>query len=94
MHPLVDIDVKGALAIQDRYPDNSLSIFIEAPSIEVLRERLISRGTETAHTLEERISKAEYDLTFAPQFNKIVINDNLEHATEVLVRAVTEFLQA
>lgn len=90
--PLVDIDVMGALAIQEKYPDNSISIFIKAPSIEELRTRLIKRGTETPETLEERITKAEYELTFAPQFHKIVINDDLELATNELVATVERFL--
>ena len=89
--PLVDIDVQGALAVSGRYPDNSLTIFIEAPSIDVLRERLKARGTETAHSLEERISKAETELTFAPRFNKIIINDELERATADLLHVVDEF---
>lgn len=90
--PLVDIDVKGALAIRDKYPQESLTIFIEAPSIEELRRRLLSRGTETAHSLEERIEKAEYELTFAEQFDRIIINDDLDVATAELVRVVSEFL--
>lgn len=90
--PLVDIDVQGALAIHDKYPDNSLSIFIEAPSIEVLRQRLVARGTENEKTLEERVNKAVQELTFADRFNHIIINDNLEKATEELVNVVTSFL--
>lgn len=93
-YPLVDIDVKGALAIRDKYPDNSLTIFIEAPSIEVLRQRLISRGTETPQTLEERITKAEYELTFARHFDRIIINDDLDKATEELIKTVTDFIGA
>jgi len=90
--PLVDIDVLGALAIHDKYPKDSLTIFIEAPSLEVLRERLKLRGTETINSLEERINKAAYELTFAPQFDKIIINENLDLATAELIRTVEEFL--
>lgn len=90
--PLVDIDVNGALAIQKAFPDTSLTIFIEAPSIEVLRERLKNRGTETEQSLEERIEKAKYELTFAPQFNKIIINDDLNKATQELINTVDTFL--
>ena len=89
--PLVDIDVKGALAIRDKYPDIAMTIFIEAPSLDELRKRLISRGTETAHSLEERISKAVEELTFAPQFDRIVINEHLDKATEELIQVVEEF---
>lgn len=90
--PLVDIDVKGALAIQAKYPESSLSLFIEAPSLEVLRQRLIARGTETEQTLEERIEKAKDELTFAPQFDRIIINEDLEEATRELVKVVEDFL--
>jgi guanylate kinase len=90
--PLVDIDVHGALAIQKRHPRTSLSIFIKAPSLEELRERLINRGTETAQTLEERIDKAKFELTFANQFDKIVVNDNLDAAITELMTIVEEFI--
>jgi guanylate kinase len=93
-HPLVDIDVKGALAIQDAYPDNSLTIFIQAPSIEELRQRLMLRGTETLHSLEERVSKANFELSFAPQFDRIIINDDLDVATAELVQVVNDFISA
>lgn len=89
--PLVDIDVQGALAIRDKYPLNCLTIFIEAPSLEVLRDRLKKRGSETDHSLEERVSKAALELTFAPQFDRIIINENLDTATKELMRAVEEF---
>ena len=91
--PLVDIDVKGALAIQEKYPDNSLTLFIQAPSMEELRKRLELRGTETPHTLEERISKAFFDLSFAPQFDLIIINDDIDEATQELVAVVEAFIQ-
>lgn len=90
-NPLVDIDVQGALAVSDKYKDNSLTIFIEAPSLEVLRERLLKRGTETPQTLEERIDKARTELTFAKKFHKIIINENLETATNELVQVVVDY---
>ena len=89
--PLVDIDVQGALAIRDKYPKTCLTIFIEAPSIEVLRHRLRARGTETEHSLEERITKAVHELTFAPAFDRIIINDNLDKATQELIDVVENF---
>ena len=90
--PLVDIDVKGALAIQEQYPESSLSIFIKAPSLEVLRERLIARGTESPQMLEERISKAEYELIAASEFDLIIVNDDLVQATEELVHTTQAFI--
>jgi guanylate kinase len=90
--PLVDIDVKGALAIQEQYPETSLSIFIKAPSLEVLRERLVARGTESPQMLEERLAKAEYELMDAGEFDLIIVNDNLEEATAELVRTANAFI--
>jgi guanylate kinase len=92
--PLVDIDVKGALAIQEAFPDTSLSLFIQAPSLEVLRDRLSLRGTETPTSLEERVSKATFELSFAPQFDRIIVNDNLDECTKELIQVVEEFLNA
>jgi guanylate kinase len=92
--PLVDIDVKGALAIQDVYPDTSLTIFIQAPSIDILRERLELRGTETKQSLEERVSKAYFELSFAPQFDRILVNDDIDVATKELVDIVEQFLNS
>ena len=89
--PLIDIDVQGALAIKNKYPEISLTIFIEAPSIEELRARLRARGTETDHSLEERITKAEVELTFANQFQKIIVNENLDTATKDLIDVVEAF---
>lgn len=91
--PLVDIDVKGALAIHDAYPDTSLSIFIQAPSLEVLQQRLELRGTETLHSLEERVSKAAFELGFASQFNRIIVNDDLDVATKELIEVVENYLE-
>lgn len=90
--PMVDIDVQGALAIYGQYPKDCLTIFIEAPSIEVLRERLRLRGSETEHSLEERVSKAEHELAFAPKFDRIIINEDLDKATEELIGVVEGFL--
>jgi guanylate kinase len=92
--PLVDIDVQGALAIHDAFPESSLSLFIKAPSLEVLWERLHRRGTESVESLEERIDKAVHELSFADQFDKIIINDDLEHATTELIKDVNDFLNA
>lgn len=91
--PVVDIDVKGALNVQDQYRTQSLSIFIQAPSIEILKERLLKRGTETPESLNERISKAQYELSFADNFDQTIINDNLETASEQLIAAIKNFLK-
>lgn len=90
--PLLDIDVKGALHVQQQFANNSLSIFIEPPSVEELKKRLQSRGTETAETLTTRVNKAEYELSFKYQFNKIIVNDKLHHACEEAEKVIKEFL--
>ncbi len=90
--PLVDIDVQGALAISDKYRTISRTIFIQAPSIDELRNRLVFRGTETEHSLEERIEKAKLELAFAPRFDKIVINEDLTVATGELQSVIEEFI--
>lgn len=90
--PLVDIDVKGALAIQEKYRNSSLSIFIKAPSLEILKERLLHRGTETEQSLQERLDKAAYELSFLPEFDKVVVNDDLTQATNELIATIETFI--
>lgn len=90
--PLVDIDVQGAIAVQKKYPDQSLSLFIQTPSILELKRRLEHRGTETPETLNERVKKAELELSYAPQFDSIIINDDLEEATQQLINIIDDFL--
>lgn len=92
LSPLVDIDVQGAITTQKKYPGNSLSVFIQAPSLEELRKRLEKRGTETPETLEERVKKAETELTFAHHFDSIIVNDDLEEATQKLISTISDFL--
>lgn len=90
--PVLDIDVKGAIHIQQQYPENTLSLFIEPPSVDELKNRLQSRGTETAESLAARINKASYELSFKDQFNKVVVNDELQHACSEAEKIVNEFL--
>lgn len=91
-YPLLDIDVKGAIQVQEKYKDQSLSIFIEPGSIKELRKRLVSRGTETEESLQTRLNKAEYEMSFMHHFNKIVVNDDLQEASEEVESLVKEFL--
>ncbi|MFY0253275.1 guanylate kinase [Chitinophaga sp. 30R24] len=90
--PMVDIDVKGALSIKEKYHQHALTIFIQPPSLDALRERLSERGTETQDSLEERLAKARYELSFAHEFDCIVVNDQLEKAYEEVKKLVTDFL--
>lgn len=90
--PMVDIDVKGALSIKEKYHDKALTIFIQPPSLEALKVRLSERGTETQASLDERLGKARYELSFADEFDQIVINDQLEKAYEEVRKLVADFL--
>jgi len=87
-----DVDVKGGINIKKYYGDEALSLFIQPPSVEELRKRLEGRGTDTPEAIQERLDKAEYELTFAPQFDKVVVNDDLETAKEEALQIVKAFL--
>lgn len=78
--PILDIDVKGALHIQSRFPESSVSIFVQPPSVEALKQRLESRGTESAESLKTRVNKASYELSFKDHFNFTVVNNQLDAA--------------
>ena len=92
--PVLDIDVKGALHIQQQYPENTLSIFVEPPSVDELKSRLQSRGTESEESIKARINKASYEISFKDQFDKIIVNDNLERACEEANAIVKDFLKS
>jgi len=91
--PLLDVDVQGGIHIQQQYPHNSLSLFIEPPSIEELEKRLRARGTETPESLAARLNKAAYELSFRSQFDHIILNDKLERACAEAEDVVTAFLK-
>lgn len=90
--PVLDIDVKGAIHVQQKYPVNTISIFIEPPSIEELKKRLQGRGTETKESLEARINKASYELSFKHSFTHTIVNHDLETARKEAVKIVDGFL--
>ena len=90
--PLLDIDVQGAVHVGQQHPDQTLSIFIEPPSVDELKKRLNTRGTETLESLNTRINKATYELTFRDHFDKVITNDNLEKACKEAVGIVSVFL--
>ncbi len=87
-----DVDVKGGVNIKRHYGDEALSIFIQPPSIDELRRRLVSRATDTPDAIEERLAKAAYEMTFAPQFDRVLVNDDLEAAKAEALKLVGEFL--
>ncbi len=91
-HAVFDVDVIGGLNIKKKYPNNSLSIFLMPPSLEVLRERLLMRGTETEESFKKREKKAELELLFKDKFDAIIVNDKLKTAKEDAYRIVKDFL--
>ena len=90
--PVLDIDVQGAIHVQKEYPVNSLFIFIKPPSIEELKKRLETRGSESKESLETRINKAAYELSFANQFNNVIENTDFETACSEAEKIVNDFI--
>jgi guanylate kinase len=87
-----DVDVKGGCNIKNYYGDRALSVFIQPPSIEELRNRLTGRGTDAPEVIEDRIARASFELTFATKFDKVVINDDLDKAKAEALKIVKDFL--
>jgi guanylate kinase len=90
--PLLDIDVYGAIKVKNLFGDNALSIFIAPPSIEVLKERLTNRGTDTTDTINKRLNKAAEEISQQIHFDHIVLNDNLETATDAVLSLIGTYL--
>jgi guanylate kinase len=84
--------VKGAIHVQQQYPETTLSLFIEPPTVEELKRRLQYRGTETAESLNARVSKAAYELSFKHSFHHIIVNNNFENACKEVERIVSAFI--
>ena len=93
MNVVFDVDVKGGINIKKYYGEKALSIFIQPPSLEALRERLIRRNTDEMEQIEQRLAKAEYEMSFAPQFDRILINDDLDVAKQEAVALLREFFK-
>ena len=87
-----DVDVVGGCNIKKFYGDRALSLFIQPPCVEELRRRLIGRGTDASEVIEPRVAKAEYELSFASKFDKVIINDDLEAAKAEALKVIKEFL--
>jgi len=90
---IFDVDVLGALNIKKIYAEQALALFIKPPSVEVLAERLKMRGTESDESLKRRIDKATYELSFAPDFDITIINDNLEEAQNDAKQIILNFIK-
>lgn len=90
---VLDVDVVGGCNVKKMYGERALSVFIQPPSIEVLRERLVGRGTDAPDVIESRLAKAEYELSFAGRFDVVVVNDRLEEAEAKALEVITQFLK-
>ncbi len=89
---VLDVDVKGGVNVKRLYGQHALSIFIQPPSIQVLRQRLEGRGTDSPQDIENRIAKADYEMTFAPQFDHTVVNDDLDTAVAQVRQLIDDFV--
>ena len=90
--PLLDIEVKGALNVKEIYDSDCVAIFIQPPSIEALRQRLLKRGTESAADLKQRIQRAEEEMAYADHFDYLVVNDDLEVAYKEVKEIIEPFI--
>lgn len=89
---IFDVDVKGGVNLKKYFGDAALSVFIKAPSVEVLRERLIGRATDSPEAIAERVAKATEELTYEDRFDYVLVNDDLATAYAEAERVVDEFL--
>lgn len=90
--PVLDIDVKGALNVKQQFGGKVLTIFIEPPSIEVLKERLEKRGTDTPENILTRINKATEEMLYKTKFDRVVLNDDIERASAEVIALVRQFI--
>ncbi len=92
-HVLFDVDVKGGLMLKKQFGEKALAIFVEPPSVEELERRLIARSTDSEEKIRQRVAKAEYELSFAPQFDRIIVNDRLDDAQKEAVELIEKFIK-
>ncbi len=90
---IFDLDVVGGLNIKKMYGEQALSLFIQPPSIEVLKKRLASRGTDSSEKIKERLAKAEEELSYADKFDVVIVNDDLDKAVRLTEEALRNFLE-
>ncbi|HEY5369338.1 MAG TPA: guanylate kinase [Hanamia sp.] len=90
--PVLDIDVQGAIHVQQQYPVNTIAIFIQAPSVEELKNRLQKRGSETDDSLQARLNKSTFEMTFKNHFENIIVNEDFETACKEVEKIVSDFL--
>lgn len=92
-HVVFDVDVVGGCNIKEYYGERALSLFIQPPSVEVLRLRLEGRGTDAPEVIQQRLDKAEFELSFASKFDKIIINDDLDTAKAEALETIKKFIK-
>jgi len=91
---IFDVDVKGALAIKNHYGDDALAVFVKPPTLEILKQRLIDRSTETPESLAIRLKRVELEMTYEQLFDAVVVNDVLEDAKKEALKVVSDFINA
>lgn len=90
---IFDVDVKGGVNLKKYFGDKALSVFIQAPSVEELRKRLVARGTDSAEAIAKRVAKASEEMTYADKFDYILVNDDLQKAYAEAEKVIDDFLQ-
>lgn len=90
---ILDIDVKGGVNVKKQFGDRAMSIFIEPPSVDELRRRLEGRATDSTEVIDQRVGRAEYELTFAPQYDHVVVNDDLDTAIKETKDLIDDFIK-
>jgi len=89
---IFDVDVVGGLNIKKQFNDRALAIFIAPPSVEELQTRLINRATDSAEMIKKRLAKSEYEMTFAPKYDTVIVNDDLDKAKKEAETIISDFL--
>jgi guanylate kinase len=90
--PLFEVDIKGGLTLKEYFGNRALSIFISPPSVEILEQRLRTRGTDNEESLRKRIGKAAFEMTFTGRFDAVIVNDDLQTACSEIIRIVSIFI--
>ena len=88
---ILEIEIQGALKVKEKYPD-TLLMFVTPPSAQVLKDRLVGRGTDAPEVIESRIAKAEFELSFADKFDVVIVNDELEKAKAETLKVIQDFI--
>lgn len=92
-YPIFDVDVVGGLSLKKYFGDDALAVFVQAPSIEIIEERLRNRSTDDEASIQKRLAKSTYEMSFASQFDTIIVNDNLDKAIEETKKQIQDFLE-